>query len=200
MRIVTAVFLLCCLVAHKTMAHEFQDTECSTTGILGLDDNCSSENMDQSPEMFAWRFTKEDHAELGPLLQAVVNSNNHINCGEKSGHIQLTILCANDARLIVVDGTCRFADHAKFARFNFKFDGRRWKKYDGHALNEGVSLAITDEPSISQIVDHLVSSRSIDVLLQPFPWLPSQVQFNPIGDAQAAKDLSLACNSVSGVD
>lgn len=194
MRIVTAIFLLCCFVAHKTMAHEFQDTECGTSGVLGLDDNCSSENPDHSPEMFGWRFTNEDHADLGPLFQATANSKNHINCGEKSGHIQLTILCANEARLIVAEGTCRFADHAKFARFNFKFDRRRWKKYDGHALNKGGSLAITDGPSITQIVGQLVSSRSIEVQVQPFPWLPNLVQFNPIGDDQAAKDLSVACN------
>jgi hypothetical protein len=44
----------------------------------------------------------------------------HIACGEKSGHLELVFVCSERAPIVFVTGTCRFADHARFGRFNVK--------------------------------------------------------------------------------
>ena len=193
MRIFAACMLMYCMFGQSIWAHDFKGGVCDDISIAGMVENCLAQDEVHNQNISEWVITLEQHQELGSFVQANVQSLNHIRCGGTEGHISLHIVCSDVAKLMYVEGACRFADHGKFARFNFKFDQKRRKKYDGTVMNDGASLAVTDEVLISKIVAQLMNAKSIEVQLHPFPWLPILARFKPISDHPSKDRIREVC-------
>lgn len=85
--------------------------------------DCLVENLAKSN---SWVLNKITNFEGAEFLEARLESHDHRAFGEKSGHLELVFVCSECAPIVFVTGTCRFADHARFGRFNIKIgDNRR---------------------------------------------------------------------------
>ena len=73
----------------------------------------------------SWVLNKTINAEGADFLEARLESHDHIVCKEKLGHLELVFVCSERAPNGFVTGTCRFADHAQFGRFNIESDEKR---------------------------------------------------------------------------
>ena len=67
-----------------------------------------------------WVVNKTANGRAAEFLEVRLEGHLHIACGEKSGHLELVFVCSERAPIVFVTGTCRFADHAHFGRFNVK--------------------------------------------------------------------------------
>ena len=83
-----------------------------------------------------WVLNKTINTEAADILEARLESHDHIACGEKSGQLELVFVCSERAPIVFVTGTCRFAGHARFGRFNIKIAEERRQKFAATALDD----------------------------------------------------------------
>ena len=140
-----------------------------------------------------WDINKSTHAEGADFLEARLESHDHIACGEKSGHLELVFICSERAPIVFVNGKCRFADHARFGRFNIKIGEKRRQKFVATALDGGNVLGPTDSKDVFRIVDAITNAEKVTIQIQPFPWLPTNATFYPTEDDAQIDEIREAC-------
>jgi hypothetical protein len=92
-----------------------------------------------------------------------------------------------------VTGTCRFADHARFGRFNTKIGDNRRQKFGATALDGGNALGPTDAKDASRIVNAITNAEKVTIQIQPFPWLPTNATFYPTENSAQFDEIRAAC-------
>jgi hypothetical protein len=92
-----------------------------------------------------------------------------------------------------VTGTCRFADHARFGRFNIKIGEKRRQKFVATALDGGNALGPTDAKDASRIVNAITNAEKVTIQIQPFPWLPTNATFYPTENSAQVDEIRAAC-------
>ena len=125
----------------SVQAHQSDAVHCENEMDTDQLRECLVENLTKSN---SWVLNKSTEAEAADFLEARLESHDQIVCGEKSGHLELVFVCSERAQIVFVTGTCRFADHARFGRFNIKSDEKRRQKLVGTALDGGNALGPTD--------------------------------------------------------
>ena len=140
-----------------------------------------------------WDINKSTNAEGADFLEARLESHDHIACGEKSGHLELVFICSERTPIVFVTGTCRFADHARFGRFNIKIGEKRRQKFVATALDGGNVLGPTDSKDVIRIVDAITNAEKVTIQIQPFPWLPTNATFYPTEDGAQIDEIRAAC-------
>jgi len=123
--------------------------------------------------------------------------HDHIVYGEKSGHLELVFVCSERAPIVFVTGTCRFADHARFGRFNIKIGDNRRLKFGATAIDGGNALGPTDAKDAIRIVNAITNAEKVTIQIQPFPWLPTNATFYPTKDGAQVDEIRAACFGVS---
>ena len=106
-----------------------------------------------------WVVNKTANGRAAEFLEARLEGHLHIACGEKSGHLELVFVCSERAPIVFVTGTCRFADHARFGRFNIKIGEKRRQKFVATALDGGNALGPTDAKDASRIVNAITNAE-----------------------------------------
>ena len=148
------------------------------------------ENLERSN---SWVFDKTTNTEGADFLEARLESHDHIACGEKSGHLELVFVCSERAPIVFVTGTCRFADHARFGRFNIKSDEKRRQKFVATAVDDGNALGPTDAKDAIRIVNAITKAEKVTVQIQAFPWLPTNATFYPTKNSAQVDEIRAAC-------
>ena len=90
-------------------------------------------------------------------------------------------------------GTSRFADHARFGRFNIKIGEKRRQKFVATALDGGNALEPTDAKDASGIVNAITNAEKVTIQIQPFPWLPTNATFYPTENSAQVNEIRAAC-------
>ena len=109
----------------------------------------------------SWVLNKTTNAETSDFLETRLESHEPIACGEKSGHLELVFVCTERAPIVFVTGTCRFADHARFGRFNIKIGEKRRQKFGATALDGGNALGRTDAKDAIRIVNAITNAEKV---------------------------------------
>ena len=122
-----------------------------------------------------------------------MESHDHIACGEKAGHLELVFVGSERAPIVFVTGTCRFADHARFGRFNIKSDEKRRQKFVATAVDDGNALGPTDAKDAIRIVNAITTAAKVTIKIQPFPWLPTNDTLYPAKDDAKVDEIRAAC-------
>ena len=190
MRILALVLIAWMWPVASVQAHQSDATNCDDPIDADQLRECLSENSIRSN---SWVLNKTANAEAGDLLEARLESHNHIACGEKSGHLELVFICSERAPIVFVTGTCRFADHARFGRFNTKIDEKKRQKFVATALNGGNALGLTDAKASSLMVDAITNAEKVTIQIQPFPWLPTKATFYPTESSTTVAEVRAAC-------
>jgi len=114
--------------AHQSDVKHYED-------VIDTDQfrDCLTGNLTNSN---SWVLNKTTNTEAADFLEARLESHDHIACGEKSGQLELVFVCSERAPIVFVTGTCRFADHARFGRFNIKIAEERRQKSAATALDD----------------------------------------------------------------
>ena len=141
----------------------------------------------------SWVLNKTTNAEGADFLEARLESHDHIACGQKSGHLELVFVCSERAPIVFVTATCRFADHARFGRFNIKIGEKRRQKLVATALDAGNALGPTDSKDVIRIVNAITNAEQVTIQIQPFPWLPTNATFYPTKDGAQVDEIRVAC-------
>ena len=141
----------------------------------------------------SWVLNKTTNAEGADFLEARLESHDHIACGEKSGHLELVFVCSERAPIVFVTGTCRFADHARFGRFNIKIGDNRRLKFGATAIDGGNALGPTDAKDAIRIVNAITNAEKVTIQIQPFPWLPTNATFYPTKNSAQVHEIRAAC-------
>ena len=125
MRLLALILIAWLWAVISVQAHQFDAKHCDDAIDTDQLRECLAENLTKSD---SWDINKSTNAEGADFLEARLESHDHIACGEKSGHLELVFICSERVPIVFVTGTCRFADHARFGRFNIKIgDNRRQK-------------------------------------------------------------------------
>ena len=140
-----------------------------------------------------WVVNKTTNGRAAEFLEARLEGHLHIACGEKSGHLALVFVCSERAPIVFVTGTCRFADHARFGRFNIKIGEKRRQKFVATALDGGNALGPTDAKDASRIVNAITNAEKVTIQIQPFPWLPTNATFYPTENSAQVDEIRAAC-------
>jgi hypothetical protein len=151
---------------------------------------CLAENLTKSN---SWVLNETTDAEAAVFLEARLESYDHIACGGKLGHLKLVFVCSERAPIVFVTGTCRFADHARFGRFNIKIGDKRRQKFVATALDGGNALGPTDTKDAIRIVNAITNADKVILQIQPFPWLPANATFYPTEDGAQVDEIRAAC-------
>ena len=141
----------------------------------------------------SWVLNKTTNAEGADFLEARLESHDHIACGEKSGHLELVFVCSERAPIVFVTATCRFADHARFGRFNIKIGEKRRQKLVATALDGGNALGPTDSKDVIPIVNAIINAEQVTIQIQQFPWLPTNATFYPTKNSAQVDEIRSAC-------
>ena len=141
----------------------------------------------------SWVLNKTTNAEGADFLEARLESHDHIACGEKSGLLELFFVCSERAPIVFVTATCRFADHARFGRFNIKIGEKRRKKLVATALDGGNALEPTDSKDVIPIVNAIINAEQVTIQIQQFPWLPTNATFYPTKNSAQVDEIRSAC-------
>ena len=141
----------------------------------------------------SWVLNKTTNAEDADFLEARLESHEHIACGQKSGHLELVFDYSERAPIVFVTATYRFADHARFGRFNIKIGEKRRQKLVATALDAGNALGPTDSKDVIRIVNAITNAEQVTIQIQPFPWLPTNATFYPTMDSPQVDEIRSAC-------
>ena len=139
-----------------------------------------------------WVLNKTINTEAADFLEARLESHDHIACGEKSGQLELVFVCSERAPIVFVTGTCRFADHARFGRFNIKIAEERRQKFVATALDDGNVLRPSDAKDAVRIVNAITNAEKVTIQIQPFPWLPTNATFYPTKNSTKIDEIRAA--------
>ena len=90
-------------------------------------------------------------------------------------------------------GACRFADHARFGRFNIKIAEKRRQKFVATALDRGNAIGPTDVKDAIRIVNAITNAEKVTLLIQPCPWLPMNATFYPTTNSAQVDEIRAAC-------
>ena len=90
-------------------------------------------------------------------------------------------------------GACRFADHARFGRFNIKIAEKRRQKFVATALDRGNAIGPTDVKDAIRIVNAITDAEQVIIQIQPFPWLPTNATFYPSENSAQVDEIRAAC-------
>ncbi len=140
-----------------------------------------------------WVVNKTANGRAAEFLEVRLEGHLHIACGEKSGYLELVFVCSERAPIVFVTGTCRFADHARFGRFNIKIGEKRRQKFVATALDGGNALGPTDAKDASRIVNAITNAEKVTIQIQPFPWLPTNATFYPTENSAQVDEIRAAC-------
>ena len=89
--------------------------------------------------------------------------------------------------------TCRFADHARFGRFNIKIGEKRRQKLVATALDGGNALGPMDSKDVIRIVNAITNAEPATIPIQQFPWLPTNATFYPTKNSAQVDEMRSAC-------
>ena len=190
MRLLALILIAWLWAVVSVQAHQFDAKNCEDAIDTDQLRECLAENLTK-PNL--WDINKSTNAEGADFLEARLESHDHIACGEKSGHLQLVFICSERAPIVFVTGTCRFADHARFGRFNIKIGEKRRQKFVATALDGGNVLGPTDSKDVIRIVDAITNAEKVTIQIQPFPWLPTNATFYPTEDGAQIDEIRAAC-------
>jgi len=174
----------------SVQAHQFDAKHCDDAIDTDQLRESLAENLKKSN---SWDINKSTNAEGANFLEARLESHDHIACWEKSGHLELVFICSERAPIVFVTGTCRFADHARFGRFNIKIGEMRRQKFVATALDGGNALGPTDSKDVIRIADAITNAEKVTIQIQPFPWLPTNATFYPTEDGAQIDEIRGAC-------
>jgi len=174
----------------SVQAHQSDAVHCENAIDTDQLRECLVENLAKSN---SWVLNKTTNAEGAEFLEARLESHDHIACGEKSGHLELVFVCSERAPSVFVTGTCRFADHARFGRFNIKIGDNRRLKFGATAIDGGNALGPTDAKDAIRIVNAITNAEKVTIQIQPFPWLPTNATFYPTKDGAQVDEIRAAC-------
>ena len=152
--------------------------------------DCLTGNLTNSN---SWVLNKTTNTEAADFLEARLESHDQIACGEKSGHLELVFVCSERAPIVFVTGTCRFADHARFSRFNTKIAEKRRQKFVATALDDGNALGPSDAKDAIRIVNAITNAEKVTIQIQPFPWLPTNATFYSTENSTKVDEIWAAC-------
>jgi len=190
MRILALILIACLWAVVSVQAHQSDAKPCDDAIDTDQLRECLGENLTKSN---SWDIKKSTNAEGANFLEARLESHDHIACGEKSGHLELVFVCSEHAPIVFVTGTCRFADHARFGRFNIKIGDNRRQKFGATAIDGGNSLGPTDAKDAIRIVNAITNAEKVTIQIQPFPWLPTNATFYPTKDGAQVDEIRAAC-------
>ena len=91
----------------------------------------------------------------------------------------LVFVCSERASIVIVTGTCRFADHARFGRFNKKISEKRLQKFEARVHSAGSALGLSDAKNTIQILDVITTAEQVTIQILPFSCLPTNATFYP---------------------
>ena len=137
----------------------------------------------------SWVLNKTANTEAADFLEARLEIHNHIVCGAKSGQLELVFVCSERAPIVFVTGTCWFADHARFGRFNIKIAEKRRQKFVATALYDGNALGPSDAKDAVRIVNAITNAEKVTIQIQPFPWLLTNATFYPIENSTKVDEI-----------
>lgn len=190
MRLLALILIAWLWAVVSVQAHQFDAKHCDDAIDTDQLRECLAENLTKSN---SWDINKSTNAEGANFLEARLESHDHIACGEKSGHLELVFICSERAPIVFVTGTCRFADHARFGRFNIKIGEMRRQKFVATALDGGNALGPTDSKDVIRIADAITNAEKVTIQIQPFPWLPTNATFYPTEDGAQIDEIRAAC-------
>jgi hypothetical protein len=190
MRLLALILIAWLWAVVSVQAHQFDAKHCDDAIDTDQLRECLAENLTKSN---SWDINKSTNAEGANFLEARLESHDHIACGEKSGHLELVFICSERAPIVFVTGTCRFADHARFGRFNIKIGEMRRQKFVATALDGGNALGPTDSKDVIRIADAITNAEKVTIQIQPFPWLPTNATFYPTEDGAQIDEIRGAC-------
>ena len=190
MRILAFILLAWLWAVVSVQAHQPDAKHCENE--MGTDQlrECLVQNLTKSN---SWVLYKSTEAEAVDFLEARLESHDHIVCGEKLGHLELVFVCSERAQIVFVTGTCRFADHARFGRFNIKIGEKRRQKFVATALDGGDALGPTDSKDVIRIVNAITNAEQVTIQIQPFPWSPTNATFYPAENSSQVDEIRAAC-------
>ena len=90
-------------------------------------------------------------------------------------------------------GTCRFADHSRFGRFNIKIGEKRRQKLVAAALDGGNAPGPAEFKDVIRIVNAITNAEQVTIQIQPFPWLPTNATFYPAENSSQVDEIRAAC-------
>ena len=131
MRLLALILIAWLWAVVSVQAHQSDAMHCEDAIDTEQFRECLVENLTTSN---SWILNKTTNAETADFLEARLESHDHIACGEKSGYLDLVLVCSERAPIVFLTGTCRFADHARFGRVNIKSDEKRRQKFGATAL------------------------------------------------------------------
>ena len=166
MRLLALILIAWLWAVVSLQAHQFDAKHCDAAIDTDQLRECLAENLTKSD---SWDINKSTNAEGTDFLEARLKSHDHIACGEKSGLLELVFVCSERAPIVFVTGTCRFADHARFGRFNIKIGEKRRQKFVATALEVGNALGPTDSNDVIRIVGAITNAEKVTIQIQPFP-------------------------------
>ena len=190
MRLLALILIAWLWAVVSVQAHQFDAKHCDDAIDTDQLRECLAENLTKSD---SWDINKSTNAEGVDFLEARLESHDHIACGEKSGHLELVFICSERVPIVFVTGTCRFADHARFGRFNLKIGEKRRQKFVATALDGGNALGPTDSKDVIRIVNAITNAEKVTIQIQPFPWLPTNAIFYPTEDGAQIDEIRAAC-------
>ena len=190
MRILALILVAWFLAVASVQAHQSDAKHCEDAADTDQLRGCLVENLTKSG---SWDINKSTNAEGADFLEARLESYDHIACGEKSGHLKLVFVCSERAPIVFVTGTCRFADHARFGRFNIKIAEKRRQKFVATALDGGNAIGPTDVKDAMRIVNAITDAEQVIIQIQPFPWLPTNATFYPSENRAQVDEIRAAC-------
>ena len=174
----------------SVQAHQSDTEHCENAIDTVQFSECLAENLTKSN---SWVLNKTTDAEAADFLEARLESHNHIACGEKSGHLELVFVCSERTPIVFATGTCRFADHARFGRFNMTIGDKSRQKLVATALDGGNALGPTDAKDAIRIVNAITNAEKVTLQIHPFPWLPTNATFYPTKDGSQVDEIRAAC-------
>ena len=160
MRIFALILVAWFWAVASVQAHQSDAKHCEDAMDTDQFRECLTENLIVSN---SWDLDKTTNAEVADFLEARLERHDHIACGEKSGHLELVFACSRRAPIVFVTGTCRFADHARFGRFNIKIGEKRRQKFVATALDGGNALGPTDAKDASGIVNAITNAEKVTI-------------------------------------
>ena len=190
MRLLALILIVWLWAVVSVQAHQFDAKHCDDAIDTDQLRECLAENLTKSN---SWDINKSTNAEGANFLEARLESHDHIACEEKSGHLELVLICSERAPIVFVTGTCRFADHARFGRFNIKIGEMRRQKFVATALDGGNALGPTDSKDVIRIADAITNAEKVTIQIQPFPWLPTNATFYLTEDGAQIDEIRAAC-------
>ena len=190
MRLLALILFAWLWVVASVQAHQSDEKHCEDALDTDQLRECLTGNL---KTLSSWDLNKTTNAETTDFMKARLESHDHIACGEKSGHLELVIVCSERAPIVFVTGTCRFADRARFGRFNIKIGEKRLQKFVATALDGGNVLGPTDAKDAIRIVNAMTNAEKVTIQIQPFPSLPTNATYYPTENSAQVDGIRAAC-------